>query len=104
MAIGTVTSANAARLYSVNKAAEKKPEIAKSAFSKQADKVELSAENTEKADRAKLALAIATAPEIRIELVEELKAKIRSNDYPIEQKMDEAIRRMIRDDHFNSVA
>ncbi len=103
MAIGTVHSTNAARLYSVNNVG-RKTDVKKSAFSPREEKVEISTETAEKADRMKLAKVIASTPDIRIELVEELKAKIRSNDYPIESKLDETVRRIMRDEGFSSRA
>lgn len=99
MAIGTVNSTNAARLYSANNVG-RKTDVKKSAFSPREETVEISVETAEKAERVKLAKIIASTPDIRIEMVEELKAKIRSNDYPIERKLDDIVRKLMRDEGY----
>ena len=41
-------------------------------------------------------MAMARTPEIRMEVVDKVKIRIKSNDYPIENNMDEAIKRLIQ--------
>ena len=38
--------------------------------------------------------AVASLPEIRIEKVDEIKKKIKQNDYPLENRFDEALKKL----------
>lgn len=40
--------------------------------------------------------AVYKAPEIRIEIVEKIREKIKSNDYPIDSKMDSILERLVK--------
>ncbi len=104
MAIGTLTSATAAHLYGVNSKPAKQAESKKTGIVRREEKVEFSSESKEANEKNELEKIIDSTPDVRIQIVEDLKAKIKSNDYPIENKIDEVVRRMIRDDPFSSVA
>lgn len=105
MAIGKISSA-AAHLYGVNSKIKKVESKGSHAISPRKEDVKLSDEGKEAAEQVKyLEEIVKNQPEIRIPLVEELQAKIRSNDYPIEQNLNEIVRRMIRgDSSFSEVA
>lgn len=93
MAIGTVTTA--ARLYSAaSRNVEKKEEPKKSAFSSREEKVELSSK-AGSSETLKLAMIIATTPDIRIDKIMELKAQIGNGSYPVNSKLDDAVQKMI---------
>lgn len=101
MAIETLSVANAAHLYGVNSKRTRHQETKKSAFAPREERVEIS---TEAKNEDRVFQAVEESPDVRIELVAELQAKIKSNDYPIENNLDEAIRKMIQNDIFSSVA
>lgn len=102
MAIGNVTAA--AHLYDVNRKTVKRTETKKSAIAPREESVKFSSESKKAENRTALERVVDATPEVRIQLVEDLKAKIASNDYPIESKLDDIVRRMIQEGPFNSVA
>ncbi len=102
MAIGTVTAA--AHLYDVNRKTVKRSETKKAAIAPREENVQFSSESKKAENKTALERVVDSAPEVRIELVEDLKAKIASNDYPIESKLDDIVRRMMQDGPFHSVA
>ncbi len=104
MAIGTLTSATAAHLYGTNSRITKQADSKKQRIAPREEKVEFSSEGKKANEKNELEKIIDLTPDVRIQIVEDLKAKIKSNDYPIENKIDEVVRRMIRDDPFSSVA
>ncbi len=101
MAIGTLNAANATHLYKVNSKQTKKADEKKSAFAPREERVEIRSDAKEQSEIKK---AVDAAPDVRIELVAELQAKIKSNDYPIEGKIDELVRKMIQQNVFGSAA
>jgi anti-sigma28 factor (negative regulator of flagellin synthesis) len=46
----------------------------------------------------KIKNAIESKPEVRIAIVEDIKRRIETNDYPLENNMNEAIKRLIGND------
>jgi hypothetical protein len=97
MAIENISSAYGANLYNSQKAKVKEDEKKSSAFSDRTEKVEI--KHHEKRDEISgLEKLVKNSPEIRIELVEELKNRIKTNDYPIKSRLDESLRMMIQDD------
>ncbi len=103
MDIGTITT-TAAHLYGANKAQPKRAAEKKSGISPREEVVQFSIEGKQANDKTELEKMVDATPEIRIELVEELKAKIKSNDYPIENKLDETVRRLIQNSPMSDVA
>jgi len=63
------------------------------------EKVEISGVSSE-LEMVKTALE--NVPEIRLELVENIKARIKSNDYPIKNKLDEITDRLIQSNLLDS--
>ena len=102
MAIGTITTA-AVHLYGAN-SKKSKPVEKKTGITPREEIVQFSNEGKKANNRSELEKLVEATPEIRIELVEELRAKIKSNDYPIESKLDETVRRLIQDAPFGAVA
>ncbi len=102
MAIGTVTTA-AVHLYGAN-SKKMKPAEKKATILPREEVVQFSSEGKKANKKSELEKLVEAAPEIRIELVEKLKAKIKSNDYPIENKLDETVRRLIQADPMGAVA
>ena len=104
MAIGTVTSA-ITHLYKVSNGSKKSSDTKKGITSRE-ESLELSKEGLSASkETKKLEKVVEAAPDIRIPLVEELRAKIRSNDYPIEGNLDELVRKMLRQEGlFSNVA
>ncbi len=101
MAIGMLNAASATHLYKVNSKQTKKTEESKSAFSPREERVEIHSDAKEQNEIKK---AVDATPDVRIELVAELQAKIKSNDYPIEGNIDELVRKMIQQNVFGSAA
>ncbi|GEM_PF-1959923 len=59
------------------------------------EKVEISEQSTE---IRKLMTLVEEIPEIRLDIVKEIKARIKNNDYPLENNLDEALKKMIQQD------
>ncbi len=61
------------------------------------EKVEISEQSsTREAEFQMVKAAVDNAPDVRIEVVEDIKARIKSNDYPIENKLDDITKRLIQ--------
>ena len=100
-----IVSAAATHLYSVNSKINKKDKNGDSTIASRKESVEISDEAKEASKQVdKLKDIINKQPDIRIPLVEELEAKIKSNDYPIEQNLNEIVRRLIRGSGYHEVA
>ncbi len=91
MNIQTVTAAYGSKLYDVKRSDStsvptngtdvKKEKVEISKFSSQLHKLKSIVDNT---------------PEVRLEVVKEIIARIKVNDYPIENNLDEALKKMIK--------
>jgi anti-sigma28 factor (negative regulator of flagellin synthesis) len=93
MDIKRVAPAYAARVYAVDKPEKvKKTDSAAPAKVEGGEKVELS--NTS-AEIQKVQETIRKLPRVRIEIVEEIKNRIAKNDYPLENKLDGAIEKLM---------
>ena len=61
------------------------------------EKVEISEKSsTRETEFQMIKAAVDSTPEVRIEVVENIKARIKSNDYPIKNKLDEITKRLIQ--------
>jgi hypothetical protein len=92
MEIQRVTNAYQAMVYGQTGPKTKKIEPDK-APEKTKESVELSPSSL---NLQKVKEEVKKAPEIRIPIVEEIMKRIKNNDYPISQHMDEAIDKMLR--------
>ncbi|MFW5775327.1 MAG: flagellar biosynthesis anti-sigma factor FlgM [Chitinivibrionales bacterium] len=94
MDIKSITGAYQAKMYSLDRGGngEKKAPPAGEKSAQSSERVEISAQSTElHQTRAR----IDALPEVRLEMVEEIKKRIEVNDYPLENNMDEALKRLI---------
>jgi hypothetical protein len=97
MAIENISATYGANLYNSQKAKVKEDEKKSSPFANRTEKVEI--KNHEKRDEVSgLEKLVKNSPEVRIELVQELKNKIKTNDYPIKSRLNDSLRMMIQDD------
>lgn len=98
MAIENISATYGASLYGSQKGKAKEGIKKSSAFVPREEKVEIS-NRDQKDETSALKALIANTPDVRIQLVEDIKAKIKTNDYPIEGRLDETIRKMIQDEN-----
>ncbi len=93
MDIKSITGAYRAKMYGMEKGSklEKKTPLSENAANS-GERVEISTQSTQLQNtRAR----IDALPEVRLEVVEEIKKRIEANDYPLENNMNEAIKKMI---------
>ena len=62
------------------------------------EKVEISDKSSE---IQKLMSIVEEIADVRLDIVKEIKARIQTNDYPLESNLDEAIKKMIQEDLIN---
>jgi anti-sigma28 factor (negative regulator of flagellin synthesis) len=92
MNIRPISSAYGAMAYDPGSKSSKKPDQAQ-----QADKsAEVVAFSETSLNMQKVKDAVYKAPEIRIEIVEKIKERIKNNDYPIDSKMDSILDRLVK--------
>jgi anti-sigma28 factor (negative regulator of flagellin synthesis) len=92
MDIRPISSAYGAIAYDQGSKSSKKPDQAQQA-GKPAEVVAFSDTSL---NMQKVKDAAYKAPEIRIEIVERIKEKIKNNDYPIDSKMDTILERLVK--------
>ena len=64
---------------------------------KKSEKVEISDKTPKKASELQMVKAVVDEiPEIRLDVVKEIKARIKINDYPIENRLDEMLKKMMQ--------
>lgn len=92
MNIRTVSSIYGAKAFEPSPKNGKKPDSVKSTTMSQ----EIVAFSDTSLTMQKLKDAVAAAPDIRIPIVEEIKEKIKNNNYPIDRNSDTILERMIK--------
>ena len=66
------------------------------------EKVDISNKPSKKSSEIQMVKAVVDEiSEIRLEVVKEIKARIKTNDYPIENNLDEMIKKMIQSNIMN---
>ena len=66
------------------------------------EKVDISNKSSKKSSEVQMVKAVVDEiSEIRLEVVREIKARIKINDYPIENHLDEMIKKMIQNNIMN---
>ena len=90
--IQAATAAYGAKIYT-NSNKTKKESVQTTERSQVTEKVEISDESS---TLAKVKAEVDKTPEIRLDLVKEIQARIKSNDYPIENNLDEITDRLIQ--------
>jgi len=92
MNIQSVSQAYGAQLYSPVAKSGKKTAAPEQSAAAQNEQVEISEESL---SLQKVKDKLAEVPEIRIELVEQIKTKIKLNGYPIESNLYKAVEKMV---------
>jgi anti-sigma28 factor (negative regulator of flagellin synthesis) len=92
MDIKTVSTAYGAKLYEAGVKSDRKSEQPKATRKF----MEVVAFSDTSLNMKKIKDAVASAPEIRIPLVEEIKQKIANNTYPIDMTAESALDRMLK--------
>jgi anti-sigma28 factor (negative regulator of flagellin synthesis) len=94
MDIRSIASAYGSAAYDPGAKNGKKPDAAARPVTKATEVVAFSDTSL---NMQKVKEAVYKSPEIRIELVERIKEKIKNNDYPVDSKADSILERLMKD-------
>lgn len=93
MNIQSINAAYGSMMYEVTKRSDSKSSVPAQQTNNKGERVEISNESSQ---LQQVKEAVDVTPEVRIEIVEKIKARIKANDYPIENNLNEVVKKMLQ--------